>query len=252
MKISDEMLSAFLDAELDQAEMEAVRVALETNDELVMRMAELSEVDQWVVAHAQQIDQTDVPATVTSLARQIDAKHEAIQATKIEGHANKVVHISKWRKAVASLNTPYSLAAGVALVVTVGLVNLSQQGNNPGLASDVVAALDHSLSGDTRYISDGSNVTAQLSFANHQGQFCRQYKMTDETSQTSYIACKQDGIWQPVAQATAKRASGSNDYQTAASHKELDAAIDSMISGAPLDRTQEQQAIVNDWLNNKQ
>ena len=49
MKISDEMLSAFLDAELSEEDMEAVRCALETDDDLVMRLAELAQVDHAVL-----------------------------------------------------------------------------------------------------------------------------------------------------------------------------------------------------------
>ena len=56
MNISDDMLSGFLDAELPLEDMEQVRLALETDDNLVMRMAELAQVDQWVLKHAQQID----------------------------------------------------------------------------------------------------------------------------------------------------------------------------------------------------
>ena len=45
MNISDAMLSGFLDAELPLEEMEQVRLTLETDDDLVMRMAELVQVD---------------------------------------------------------------------------------------------------------------------------------------------------------------------------------------------------------------
>ena len=40
-------------------------------------------------------------------------------------------------------------------------------------------------------------------------------------------------------------------YQTASNNSELDAVIDSMISGAPLDRAQEQQAISAKWQLNQ-
>ncbi len=58
MKISDEMLSAFLDAELSEEDMEAVRCALETDDDLVMRLAELAQVDHWVVENSAIMDTT--------------------------------------------------------------------------------------------------------------------------------------------------------------------------------------------------
>ncbi|WP_339721964.1 hypothetical protein [uncultured Paraglaciecola sp.] len=243
MKITDQMLSAFLDAELAPEEMEKVRLALETDDDLVMRMAELSQVDQWVVEHAQQIDHTPVPAKIVALAQQIDAKHANTDIPT----DNKVVQISKWQKVTSQISGPYSMAAGVALVVTVGMLSFSQQSNQTGLSQEVAAVLDNTLSGDTSYLAEGEAITAQLSFTNLQGQFCRQFQMVSNQGSSAQIACKHSAGWQVAVQSAVQGTQNSGDYQTASSNKQLDQMIDKMISGAPLDRAQEQQAIQLDW-----
>ncbi|WP_158966188.1 anti-sigma factor [Paraglaciecola sp. L3A3] len=248
MKITDQMLSAFLDAELAPEDMEQVRLALETDDDLVMRMAELSQVDQWVVEHAQQIDQTPVPAKIVALAQQIDAKHANTELPT----DNKVVEISKWQKVTSQISTPYSMAAGVALVVAVGMLSISQQSKQTGLSAEVAAVLDNTLSGDTRYLAEGEAVTAQLSFTNTERQFCRQYQMVSNQGSSAQIACKHSDGWQVAVQSAEQGTQNTGDYQTASSNKQLDQMIDKMISGAPLDRTQEQQAIQQDWQSKTQ
>jgi hypothetical protein len=243
MNISDEMLSGFLDAELAPEDMERVRLALEDDDELVMRMAELSQVDQWVVDHAQQIDHTQVPQNLVSLAQKIDAKY----GNKRTDSADNVVHISAWKKWTREIKTPYAMAAGVALVASIAMLNLSQQTTAPGFSADIAAVLDNTLSGESAYISDGSAVKAQLSFANQQGQLCRQYQVASSDSRSTNIACKQSGGWKLEAQSGEQGLQITGDYQTASNSQQLDTVIDNMISGAPLDRNQEQQAINNEW-----
>ncbi|MEP4891313.1 MAG: hypothetical protein ABJV04_14900 [Aliiglaciecola sp.] len=247
MIISDEKLSGFLDAELNQEEMEQVRQALETDDELVMRLAQLSQVDQWVVENAQQIDQQPVPQRLTELAQQIDAK----QGSGAQPVQDNVVQMSKWKKHKPAFKLPYSIAAGVALVAAVGLLTLNQETPNSSVSTEIAGILDTTVSGQTTFTENGLAVKTQLSFANHQGQLCRQYQMaTDENSSTS-IACKQATGWHIEAQHSNSGQGNSEDYQTASSEQELDAVIDQLIDGSAMDKTQEQQAIANNWLVNK-
>jgi hypothetical protein len=243
MNISDDMLSGFLDAELPPQVMEQVRVALETDDDLVMRMAELSQVDQWVLAHAQQIDDTKVPQKLVTLAQQLDEIARSSQTAQI----NNVLQISDWKKWAADIKTPYAMAAGVALVASVAMLNLSQQETNADFSHDIAAVLDTELSGETAYLSDGRTVKAQLSFANIQGQLCRQYQVVNSSQLFTNIACKQTSGWQLEAQYNELQVAIKDDYQTASNIQKLDADIDEMISGTAMDRDQEQQAINNKW-----
>ncbi len=94
MEITDEKLSAFLDAELTPSDMEKIREAIELDDDLVMRLAELSQVDQWVVENAEIMDATPVPDKLIELAQQID-KGQTL---------TNVVHMSKWKIAKTKIN----------------------------------------------------------------------------------------------------------------------------------------------------
>jgi hypothetical protein len=243
MNISDDMLSGFLDAELASQDMELVRVALETDDDLVMRMAELSQVDQWVLEHAQQIDLTEVPKRLVALAQQLDVKRNNHKTAAV----NNVVHISAWGKWTADIKTPYAMAAGVALVASVAMLNLSQQTADLGFSTDIAAVLDTELSGETAYLEDGSTVKAQLSFANQQGQLCRQYQVASSDNRSTNIACKQISGWKLQVQHTDQSVAITGDYQTASRSQQLEEVIDVMIRGRALDRNQEQQAINNQW-----
>jgi hypothetical protein len=243
MNISDAMLSGFLDAELPPEEMEQVRLALEVDDDLVMRMAELAQVDQWVLAHAQQIDNIEVPQKLVMLAQQLDDIVDSHKTTAV----NNVVHISAWKKWTADIKAPYAMAAGVALVASIAMLNLSQQASNPNFSTDIAAVLDTELSGETTFLTDGKTVKAQLSFTNLQGQLCRQYQVTNSDNRSTYIACKQTSGWQIEAQYAEQGETIIGDYQTASSSQQLEVAIDAMISGTAMDRNQEQQAINNKW-----
>ncbi|MDP5039797.1 MAG: hypothetical protein NWQ26_02875, partial [Paraglaciecola sp.] len=67
MIISDQQLSAFLDSELPEDEMQLIREQLLIDDELATRLADLAQVDEWVSAHACEIDRHPVPEKITAL-----------------------------------------------------------------------------------------------------------------------------------------------------------------------------------------
>jgi len=66
MKISDEMLSAFLDSALPEQQMEQIRQQLMHDEQLTERMADLAMIDTMVLQHYQQINQQPMPAAVTA------------------------------------------------------------------------------------------------------------------------------------------------------------------------------------------
>lgn len=235
MKITDEKLSAFLDAELAPDEMEIVRLALESDDDLVMRLAELSQVDQWVVENAEQIDTKPIPNKLIQLAQQID------QGKK----QSNVVQMSAWKTATSKLGTPMSMAAGVMLAITVGVVSMSYQ-QDQMISNQVAKVLDSSISGEVNTIDSDMNVKAQLSFANKQGDLCRQYLLVEKQTASTNIACKKNNTWQLHASVQANEYN-TQDYQAASKDQNLDKVIDGMIAGAPLNRDQEQSAILKQW-----
>ena len=245
MKISDEMLSAFIDAELNEEDMEEVRCALETDDDLVMRLAELAQVDHWVVENAAIMDTTPVADDLLQLARKIDKKI-AQDGPAIAG--GNVVRLSGWKSLNKSIKKHYALAAGVAMLFGVGTVTLMQsQQQSSVITAGIAQALDQMPSGEISITTQGDAITANLSFTNHAGDYCRQFERTSEQKSSVNIACKENTQWQLKLTEKVILAENLQDYRTASNNAQLDSAIDDMINGVAMDRVQEQRAITNNW-----
>ena len=243
MNINDETLSAFLDSELSEHEMEQVRKALETDDELVMRLAELSEVDMRVKEHATSIDDAPLSESLAKTVAKLDT------ATTKNTLNSNVVTLTPWQRVKQSANKSLAIAA---VVFGIAMTSYLQPNESQNLvASNIASALDTQLSSGEYKQSDGSVFSAQLSFKNQQGELCRQYALSSNNTMQTSIACKTQSGWQIKAQTAAQQSDNGAQYQTASNNSELDAVIDSMISGAPLDRAQEQQAISAKWQLNQ-
>jgi hypothetical protein len=234
MKITDEMLNGFLDAQLGEKDMEQVRLALETNDDLVMRLAELSEVDAFVKAHASEVERYPLSAGLAETVK------------KLEG--SNVITPTFWQKIKHSTNNHLAIAASVAVLFGVAVSSYLQSGVQSGLVSDVIAkALDNSASTESVNQADGGVFTANLSFENHQGELCRHFELVHTNNKETYIACKIKSGWQIRASSQTINTDNGAVYQMAANNEQLDEIIDSMIQGTPLDRAQETNAIANQW-----
>lgn len=246
MNINDETLSAFLDSELNEHEMEQVRKALETDDELVMRLAELSEVDMRVKEHATSIDEVPLSDSLAKTVAKLDTP------TSKSTLSSNVVTLTPWQTVKQSANKSLAIAASVAVVFGIAMMSYLQPNESQNLvASNTALALDTQLSSGVFEQSNGSVFRAQLSFKNQQGELCRQYALSSNNTTQTSIACKTQNGWQIKAQTATQQSNNGAQYQTASNNNELDAVIDSMISGAPLDRAQEQQAINAKWQLNK-
>lgn len=249
MKITDEMLSAFLDAELEETAMEQVRCALEVDDTLVMRMADLAQADQWVMQHAAIIDNTKVSDDILQLAQAIDRK---IAQQNVPEATENVVSLSRWQRINQNIPKPYALAAGVAMLFGVGTVTLMQvQQPSSGITASTARVLDHARSGEMLTTTQGDNITANLSFTNHAGDYCRQFQRQSEYAASVNIACKENTQWQLKVSEEVALADNRQTYRAASNNAVLDSAIDAMINGSAMDSKQEQQAIENKWQTNQ-
>lgn len=248
MKISDEMLSGFLDAELSEEAMEKVRIALESDDDLVMRLADLAQVDHWVGENATMIDTTPVSSRLSSLAQTIDKK--TAQADHNQA-SNKVVTISRWKSLNQSINKHYALAAGVVMLFGVGTVTLMQSQQPSSVITAAIAQhLDQAPSGEAALTTQGDEITANLSFTNLNGDYCRQFMQVNTQAASINIACKEKAQWQLKVTEAVNLAENLQVYRTASNKAQLDSVIDTMISGTVMDATEENAAIGNNWQTN--
>lgn len=245
MKISDEILSAFIDLELSEEAMEEVRCALETDDDLVMRLADLAQVDHWVGENAAVMDNTPVPNKLYQLAQTLDKK--IIQGQYSDTPEN-VVSLSRWQNVNKSIKKHYALAAGVALLFGIGTLTMMQpQQQSTAITAAVVYVLDHVKSGEISSTAQGDKITANLSFTNQAGDYCRQFQQVNAQTASINIACKTNDQWQLKITEKVNLTTNKENYRVASNKAQFDSLIDSMIKGQAMDSAQEQRAIANNW-----
>lgn len=240
MTISDEQLSAFLDAELPENEMELVRQGLIDDENLANRLAELAMVDEQVASHYAQIDARPLPAAVEPLLA-----HSTEPTTKEMD--NNLIQFPLWKRVQRGLQQNAALAASVLLVIGFGMVQLlpgnHQSANNWNAVAQV---LEQNISGNEQQFDDGSRVKPRLTFIDQQGNYCRQYQLAQGEQTSENIACRHNDRWELIiSQPLETLAEG--DYKTASGGSLLDTRLDEMMQSEAFDTAAEQQAIDSRW-----
>ncbi|XPF93599.1 anti-sigma factor family protein [Colwellia sp. RE-S-Sl-9] len=256
---SDETLSAFLDAELPEQQMERIRAALLEDDNLANRLADLAMVDEMIANEYDKINQQPLPAAINELLAAIPEDSAPVESIKAAEQftdkaqaANKANHtnnesnvVSLWQRTKKSTNKPFAIAASVA--VAAGLfATVFTQSNTGNSWQEVVQILEQQTSGNEQVLSNGQTIKTQLTFTNQQGDFCRQYDINNEQDVEHSIACRVNQQWELNLTVIEQKHSTQN-YQTATSTSLLREQIDSMAVGDFLDKQQEQQFINNRW-----
>ena len=278
MNISDETLSAFLDAELPEYEMEKIRHAIALDDNIADRLAELAMVDPIVQDYYQRIDQHPVPQAILALldettvnqadetaATVLTAANDEASSVNISplissskttasettaAETDNIVAFPWWRRAQQQVQQYAAAVAIVALVAGYGVSQYGLDSDSPtqfaSLESSINMLLETQPSGQPSELADNKTLSIRLSFYNQQGDFCRQYGVQSSDQQSEYIACKQQGEWQQLANIALPTAINTGEqYQTASGASAIDSVLDTMMSGAGLTLTEEQQALDN-------
>jgi hypothetical protein len=245
MNITDQELSAFLDAELNETEMELVRNKIAEDETLANRLAELAMVDEQL-AQAYRFDQSaPIPESVSDLFK----THRSKQKNQVE--SDNVVQFPLWKRMVNQVQQHAAAAVVAAIMLGYGFGSFNSANPDDLDWAQTSYALDHTASGDSFVAVNGAMIKPQASFQNQQGQFCRQYEYSEEQQIQTGLACKQNNQWQVKAtifrDATSLNRNQSTQYQTASSNPVLDALIDQMIKGSFMDRASEKSAIETQW-----
>ncbi|MCL1113363.1 hypothetical protein L2703_07090 [Shewanella basaltis] len=260
MNLSDETLSAFLDAELPEHDMEKVRMALIEDEAIAERLAELAMVDAMVKDHYQAIVQQPIPAATQALLADAEpvATNPVIDNSVTDNPVkNNVVEFPWWRKAQQQVQQYAAAIAVIALIAGYGVYQIesptqSQTSiaaqNDLWLQQEINEQLTQLPSGVDTMLDNDSVMTVELSFYNQQGQLCRQYAVQNTTQKSHTIACAQQGQWQQVASLEYNTHSNNQSgqqaqYQTASAGSPLDEELDKLMADAPLTVAQEQQAL---------
>lgn len=231
---TDETLSAFLDGELPEADMEAVRELLRLQPALATRLAELSLVDKLVRAQASRIDEVPMPAKVLQMLGQEAAE---------QPHANVVPfpaqRIRRW-------TLPLAMAA--SLVLAVGVVLWRDQSTDGTAPLAYANLLETAPSGSEVAMGDATFV-GTFSYRNHDDRWCRQFHWRQDGRETSGIACRHDkGKWQ-LEHSVEAAAGNDSEYRVATKpeSKDLDAWLDADMKGQALDAADEAALLARHW-----
>ena len=271
MILTDEKLSAFLDGELDTAEMDLVREAIAHDVTVSDRLAALAEVDRVVKVAAEKATAVALPKEIVALlsdekplsqASGVQAS-DASLASASAANQSSAENVKPFPKKVNSTNSaphkqtkwkgPFAIAASVAVLA--GLVFFNQQGaetTQPSHWARVSSVLDSNLTGEATTFDSGVTVTPQLSFVNTEFNYCRQAEVASKDELNVMIACKdKQGAWQLAASKLDELGENAGQYQTATSAKVMEEELDKMMASAPLNREQEKNAIEATWLAKK-
>ncbi|WP_203565522.1 anti-sigma factor [Alteromonas profundi] len=250
--MSDEKLSAFLDAELNHNEMEEVREALANTPSLADRLAALAQVDMVVKQAAELATRTPLPAEIVSLLSSEKPEHPPYRSPHSE-QASNISPIGQQRNKIKKWTVPLSLAAGIAAVAGLSYMQLSSSPSNENnYWASVSAALDTAHSGETITLTSGLNVTPKLSFQSTTEGLCRQAELAGQDELNVVIACKnQQGNWQLQATKILPIGQSQGQYQTASASKVLEQELDELMASAPFNRVQEATAIKQQWQETK-
>lgn len=271
MILTDEKLSAFLDGELDTAEMDLVREAIAHDVAISDRLAALAEVDRVVKAAAEKATAVALPKEIVALlsdeSRQSDKSEAQATDVSLERESTTEQHsaenVTRFPQKASSINSAqqnqtkwkgaFAIAASVAVLA--GLVFFNQQGaetTQPTHWAKVSSVLDSNLTGEATTFDTGVTVTPQLSFVNTDFNYCRQAEVASQDELNVMIACKdKQGVWQLAASKLDELGESTGQYQTATSAKVMEDELDNMMASAPLNREQEKNAIEATWLTDK-
>ncbi len=253
-EFSDEILMAFADGELDEETMRRVEAALETDDELMARVAMFMETRAAASEALKPVLDEPVPDELV-------AKVRAMAADAPAAAGDNVVAFRRPADQPASPNgspSRFLMAMAASLLVVVGGAGgyllrgggLADPGGVPGamqvagtVGPALSAILDKAASGDEVAVGEGQGTVRLVSaFELGSGQLCREYELAQpgEPGLVS-VACRKASTWQ--TRLAVAKPEGGDGYAPASSLETVDAFLTSIGAGQPLDADAEKKAL---------
>ena len=244
MNITDELLMAYADGEVDETTGQHIERAIAADASLRAKVEQHRALRTQLSAAFDPVLSEPVPDRLKNLAAGT-------------GPTN-VTDLSQARTAREARQTRFfqqptawmSLAASVVLGVAIGFFGLGERDSGmivaqaEGLAAsgDLANALAKNLSAD----SNSAGVHIGISFLAKTGEYCRSFAVTDGAF--AGYACRDTDAWR-IRMLTPARVSETGDFRTASSvlPESVLAAIDDDMDGAALDADEEAKARDRGW-----
>jgi len=248
MKLSDETLMRYADGELAPEEHAAVEAALATDAESAARVAKLRAQRDKLARAFGGVLHEPVPERLVTAARTAPVTPASVTGLD-EARARK----SERMRARWSVPQWSAIAASLIVGLLVGYLALESREDaligqgNAGLVAqgNLSRALTERLSGEPA----ASSVTVGLSYRARNGELCRAFSLSRETS-VAGIACRAGETWR--IEALARSEPGANsEYRLAGSALPplIAQAVEAEIDGEPLDASEEASARSRGWRN---
>lgn len=181
-----ELLSTYLDGELDAAAARALEQRLQHEPVLARKLQQLRELQASLqLAFGDSADGTRVPVRIRELLQP-----QPVRILPLP-HRN-----NRWSTGARS-----SVAIAASLILALGLVLTPQwqQQRNPTADPVLSAALESRASRAAGWdtLTDGRKLRALLSFPSRDGNWCREYLLASGARTLRGVACRDGGSWEP-------------------------------------------------------
>jgi hypothetical protein len=244
----DVLLSALLDKELSAEDAARLEQRLAREPKLRARLDSLERADSAVRDRYAGVVAEPLPQSLREL---LDGNELPV---------DNVVPLARPTR-VPSLALPMALAASVALAIGVSLgivlAPTRQAGDAAGLVADsgLVApgtalfdVFETVPSAESRALPGDIIATPVLTFGTANGDYCREIELASVRGATQMLGCRRDAEWRLILASFTASANTDGVYRPASGPSPaLDAAIDDLIEGAPLDAAAERELMSRGW-----
>ena len=231
IELNDETLSAYLDGELDAAQVPAFEAALAADAGARLRLERMRLADARLrAAFPIAASGQDDPLAARILRHAPDAPRVRPEAPRR----------AAWQHRPQTL---MALAAGLA-ALAVGVLVLNREVAVTGLDPALTAALDELPSGGSRRDGDASTRLV-LSFRADDGRWCRVFEQQTAAHHREGLACTAGDGWQVLA--LDEQASDAGSLRPAGASPRIDALMNQLGSAPVLEAVDEQARIASRW-----
>jgi hypothetical protein len=243
-----ELLSQYLDGELNAAQSTQLEQRLEQEPQLLCSLQAMQQMNKTLKTTFNTPRARSVPARIINMLTRPNAQtSEDRQASgtivPFPGQQRK----ARWSLAIAA---SIMAASGLLLVRGTGqqLTDTSTTGSDPLLAQILETTPSRGDGWNT--LSDGRQVRPLLSYARSEGGWCREYLLSDQGANWRGVACKSgEGDWKTEIVNVQGAAESADEYRTAGANdsNEIARFMDTSAKGIALSAEREEELIATKW-----
>lgn len=250
-ELSDgEALSALIDGALSDEQTRLLRERLAREPELAGRLASLERADSAVRARYASVVDEPLPESLLALL-------EPDRGADVVPLHKPPRPLVRWLPAAAA--AAIALAVGLAIGVPLGqrtgapaIAGLAAAGGAVSRDDALHALLESLPSGRTVALGAGVSATPRFTFRTAGGGYCRTVGISGADLSGEALACRDGGAWRLRAAAfepgAAAPRTGAETYRPASrAASAVDASVDALIVGSPLDGDAEAGLIASEW-----